>query len=282
MKLISFNVNGIKAITQKDEKGMKKCPFSQSVLVKLIDEHQPDILCLQEIKASNDQNLICFKEKYENLYYNISKARKGYSGVAVMTKDKPISVWEDFKLVEEDLEVDISDEVFEDFEKMLMEGRILTLEFEKYFVVNVYTPNSGEGLKRLKTRIEWDEVFRNYISLLEEVKPVIICGDLNIAAQPIDIKNAGANTKSAGFTIQERISFQKLLDGRIDTFRYLHPEEVKYSYWSNFFKAREKNAGWRIDYIIISGNAKEFLVESDILTEVMGSDHAPVIGEFDF
>lgn len=281
MKLISFNVNGIKSITSKDEFGNKKCPFSQSVIVKLIEEQDPDILCLQELKASNDQSLVCFTSKFNHLFYNLSKARKGYSGVAVMTKEKPLSIFEDFSKSEGELTISIDDEMLEDFEKVLNEGRILTLEFENWFLVNVYTPNSGEELRRLNLRMKWDELFRNYISLLEKEKPVIICGDLNIANEVIDIKNAASNKNSAGFTVKERISFRKLLEGRIDTFRYLHPEEVKYSYWSNFGKARERNAGWRIDYILISEELKEKLVESDILTEVGGSDHAPVVGIFE-
>jgi exodeoxyribonuclease-3 len=240
MKIISWNVNGLRAIMKKN--------FS-----KFLKEHNPDILCLQEIKTNQPQSFLNLDYK---IYWNFAE-KKGYSGTAVFTKKEPLSV-----------EHALSDK----------EGRVLTLEFENFFLVNVYVPNSGRELKRLDYREKWDKKFRNYLEKLKEDKPVICCGDFNVAHQEIDLANPKSNyNKTAGYTQTEIDDFTKLLDkGFIDIFREKNPEKVKYTYWSYMHNAREKNIGWRIDYFIISPKIKSKVKDTEILTEVMGSDHCPI------
>lgn len=252
LNLISWNVNGIRAVLKKGFKDFVK-------------EYNPDILCIQETKAHPSQ-VDKMLDDYEHHYWN-SAEKKGYSGTAVFSKIKPLTVRYDLGIEELD-----------------KEGRVITLEFEKFFLVNVYTPNSKRGLARLDYRYEtWDPEFLKFVKSLEKDKPVIFCGDLNVAHKEIDLKNPQTNktTKSrpgnAGFTDQERERFDKILEaGFIDTFRYLHPEEIKYTWWSYMFHARSKNVGWRIDYFCISKSLENNFKKAEILNEVLGSDHCPV------
>lgn len=245
MKLISFNVNGLRAIVGKN-------------FVEDFKNIDADIFCLQETKMQQGQLDLQFDGYYS--YFNYAE-RKGYSGTAIYTKNKPINVTYGIGIEEYDTE-----------------GRVITLEYETYFVITVYTPNSGSELKRLSYRMEWDDVFREYVNNLKQTKSVIICGDLNVAHTEIDLKNPKNNTKNAGFTVEERNKFTSLLEsGFIDTFRYLYPTlEGAYSWWSYRFNARKNNAGWRIDYFLVSEDLKERITTAKILTEILGSDHCPV------
>ena len=244
MKLISWNVNGLRACVTKG-------------FLEYFQEADADIFCIQESKLQEGQ--IDLELQGYHQYWNYAE-RKGYSGTAVFTRKEPLTVTYGIGIEEFD-----------------HEGRMITLEYEDFYLVTVYTPNSQEGLVRLDYRMEWEEKFRAYLKGLEEKKPVVVCGDLNVAHQEIDIKNPKTNRKNAGFTDQERDKFSCLLEaGFIDTYRYLYPEKVEYSWWSYRFKAREKNAGWRLDYFLISPVLKERLKDAKIHTSVMGSDHCPV------
>jgi exodeoxyribonuclease-3 len=259
MKIIAWNVNGIRSMAKKNN------------LFDLINEEQPDIFCLGETKISpplDDINTVMkenIKEKYY-AYWNMS-VKKGYSGTAIFTKEEPIQVINGLKYKNEE---------YDD------EGRVITCIFDNFILVHVYTPNSGELLKRLDFRVNtWDKVFIKYIKKLSKDNEVIVCGDLNVAPTEIDLKNPKTNLRSAGFTIEERGSFDNLLNKAklIDTFRFLHPKEIKYSYWSARQKARERNTGWRIDLILTTKNLLPKITNSDILTDIYGSDHAPLILE---
>lgn len=244
-KLISWNVNGIRACVQKG-------------FVDIFKEMDADIFCIQESKMQEGQ-LVLELEGYHQ-YWNYAE-KKGYSGTAIFTKEQPIS-----------------DSYGIGIEKHDKEGRVITLEYDKYYMVNVYTPNSQNELARLDYRMEWEEAFKAYLKKLEENKPVIVCGDMNVAHNEIDLKNPKTNRKNAGFTDEERGKFTDLLDaGFIDTFRYFYPDMKDiYSWWSYRFSARAKNAGWRIDYFLVSEALKGNLVNAKIHTEIMGSDHCPV------
>ena len=250
MKLISWNVNGIRACVQKGF-----CDF--------FNEVDADIFCIQESKLQAGQIELNF-EGYEQ-YWNYAQ-KKGYSGTAVFTKTKPINVTYGIGMEEHD-----------------QEGRVITAEYEKFFLVTVYTPNSQNELARLPYRMTWEDDFLEYLKRLEESKPVIVCGDLNVAHKEIDLKNPKTNQMNAGFTIEERNKFTELLDqGFIDTFRHFYPDLTDmYSWWSYRFKAREKNAGWRIDYFLASKSLEDKLLSAKIHTEVLGSDHCPVELEID-
>lgn len=245
MKLISWNVNGLRACCDKG--------FRESFATL-----DADFFCLQETKMQEGQLDLSF-EGYES-YWNYAE-KKGYSGTAIFTKHKPISVSYGIGIDEHD-----------------HEGRVITLEMDNFYLVTVYTPNSQDGLKRLDYRMTWEEDFRKYLLSLDKNKPVIVCGDLNVAHKEIDLKNPKTNRKNAGFTDEEREKFQILLDnGFVDTFRYFYPEQENiYSWWSYRFKAREKNAGWRIDYFLVSDRLKDKLSDAKIHTEIFGSDHCPV------
>ena len=245
MKLISWNVNGLRACLTKG-------------FPEFFEQEQADIFCIQETKMQEGQAEVEFPGYYQ--YWN-SAEKKGYSGTAIFTKIKPILVTKGIGIEEHD-----------------KEGRVITLEFEDYYLVTVYTPNSQTELKRLDYRMKWEKDFKAYIKELEKKKPVVICGDLNVAHKEIDLKNPKTNRKNAGFTDEERKKFTELLnDGFIDTFRYFYPnEEGKYSWWSYRFSAREKNAGWRIDYFLVSEALKDKLKSANILSDIMGSDHCPV------
>lgn len=245
MKLISWNVNGLRACIKKG-------------FYDFFDSVDADIFCLQEIKLIEGQ-LEFERPKYHS-YFNYAK-KKGYSGTAIFTKKEPISVSYGIGIAEHD-----------------DEGRVITLEFEKFYIVTCYTPNSQNELARLDYRMKWEDDFKDYLDGLKKQKPVILCGDLNVAHKEIDLKNPKTNRKNAGFTDEERNKFTELLNaGFIDTFRYFYPtEENIYSWWSYRFKAREKNAGWRIDYFCVSEKMKDRLESAKIHTEVLGSDHCPV------
>ena len=244
MRFISWNVNGLRACVGKDFENQFK-------------ELDADFFCLQETKMQEGQLDLQF-EGYES-YWNYAE-KKGYSGTAIYTKHKPLNVSYGMGVEEHD-----------------HEGRIITLEYDQFYLVTCYTPNSQTELKRLDYRMTWEDDFRKFLKSLDAKKPVVICGDLNVAHEEIDIKNPKTNRRNAGFTDEEREKMTVLLsDGFTDSFRYLHPDEVTYSWWSYRFKAREKNAGWRIDYFLVSDRIKEQITEAKIHTEIMGSDHCPV------
>ena len=250
MKFISWNVNGIRAAIKKG-------------FMDFFEKEKPDFLCLQEIKLSEGQ-LELELEGYRQ-YWNYAD-RKGYSGTAIFAKEEPIGVTYDMGIDEHD-----------------HEGRIIALEYENYYLVTVYTPNSKRKLERLEYRQRWQDDFKAYLKDLDSKKPVIVCGDLNVAHKEIDIKNPSTNHKNAGFTDEEREKMTELLDsGFIDTFRYFYPDkEDEYSWWSYFAKSRERNVGWRIDYFLVSDRLKDNLKDAGIMQEVMGSDHCPVWVEID-
>ncbi|MBF1598534.1 MAG: exodeoxyribonuclease III [Prevotella sp.] len=244
MKFISWNVNGLRACVGKE--------FEQQ-----FKDLDADFFCLQETKMQAGQLDLSFPG-YES-YWNYAD-KKGYSGTAIYTKHKPLSVTYGIDIDEHD-----------------HEGRVITLEMEDFYLVTVYTPNSQDGLRRLEYRMKWEDDFQAYLHKLDEKKPVIVCGDMNVAHQEIDLKNPKTNHKNAGFTDEEREKMTQLLNnGFIDTFRTLYPEQVTYSWWSYRFRAREKNTGWRIDYFFISERLKDRLEDAKIHTEIMGSDHCPV------
>ena len=244
MKLISWNVNGLRACEGKG--------FSE-----VFRQLDADFFCLQETKMKEGQLDLQFDGYYS--YWNYAD-KKGYSGTAVFTRHKPMSVTLGMGIDQHD-----------------HEGRVLTLEMADFFLVCCYTPNSQDGLKRLDYRMTWEEDFRAYLQQLDKQKPVILCGDLNVAHEEIDIKNPKTNRHNAGFTDEERNAFTQLLDsGFTDTFRKLHPDEVTYSWWSYRFQARQKNAGWRIDYFVVSNRLMPQVTEASIHTDILGSDHCPV------
>ena len=245
LKFISWNVNGLRACYDKG-------------FADVFNRLEADFFCLQETKMQEGQLDVQF-EGYQS-YWNYAE-KKGYSGTAIFSKVKPLSVTYGLGIEEHD-----------------HEGRIITLELESYYLITVYTPNSQEELRRLDYRMKWDDDFRAYLKKLEEKKPVIVCGDLNVAHKEIDLKNPKTNRKNAGFTDEERAKFTTLLEsGFTDTFRYFYPEqEGIYSWWSYRFKAREKNAGWRIDYFLTSDSLKDKLRGAQIHTDILGSDHCPV------
>lgn len=245
LKFISWNVNSLRACYDKG-------------FADVFNRLEADFFCLQETKMQEGQLDVQF-EGYQS-YWNYAE-KKGYSGTAIFSKVKPLSVTYGLGIEEHD-----------------HEGRVITLELESYYLITVYTPNSQEELRRLDYRMKWDDDFRAYLKKLEEKKPVIVCGDLNVAHKEIDLKNPKTNRKNAGFTDEERAKFTTLLEsGFTDTFRYFYPEqEGIYSWWSYRFKAREKNAGWRIDYFLTSDSLKDKLRGAQIHTDILGSDHCPV------
>ena len=248
MKLVSWNVNGIRAAMKKD--------FLQS-LASL----ECDVLCLQETKAQDDQVLEALEALDDYHIFTNSAVKKGYSGTSIITRTKPLSVTKDINIDEHD-----------------QEGRVLCAEFETFYLITVYTPNSGSELKRLPYRQQWDAAFLNYIRELEKTKPVLVCGDLNVAHKDIDLARPKANyNKSAGYTQKEIDGIDNLVAaGLVDTFRHLHPEKQKFSWWSYRAGARERNVGWRIDYFLASSVLKDKVIDAEIHNDIHGSDHCPV------
>ena len=245
LKFISWNVNGLRAVAGKG-------------FADIFRDLDADFFCLQETKLQEGQLDIAF-DGYTS-YWNYAE-KKGYSGTAIFTRHTPLSVSYGIGIADHDLE-----------------GRVITLEMQDFYLVTVYTPNSQDGLKRLDYRMNWEEDFRNYLLRLDQTKPVILCGDLNVAHQDIDLRNPKTNRKNPGFTDQEREKFTALLNsGFIDTFRHLHPDTTDaYSWWSYRFQARAKNAGWRIDYFVTSQRLAQSINDASILSDIMGSDHCPV------
>ena len=245
MKLISWNVNGLRACVQKG-------------FLDIFKELDADMFCIQESKLQEGQ--ISLELEGYHQYWNYA-IKKGYSGTAIFTRREPMSVAYGIGIEEHD-----------------QEGRVITLEFAEFYLVTVYTPNSQSELARLDYRMRWEDAFLSYLKGLEEKKPIVFCGDLNVAHKEIDLKNPKTNRKNAGFTDEERGKFSTLLgQGFIDTYRYFYPDqEGIYSWWSYRFQAKKKNAGWRIDYFCVSESLKEKLVDAKIHTEIMGSDHCPV------
>lgn len=250
LKLISWNVNGLRACLKK---GFRD--YFESV--------DADFFCVQETKLQEGQIDLELEEYYQ--YWNYAM-KKGYSGTAIFTKHEPLDVSYGMGIAEHD-----------------QEGRVITLEYPDFYMVTVYTPNSQRGLARLSYRMEWENQFRSYLKALDEKKPVIFCGDLNVAHKEIDLKNPKTNRKNAGFSDEERGKMTELLEaGFIDTYRSLYPDrEEAYTWWSYMNKAREKNVGWRIDYFIVSESIKERIINADIHSQVLGSDHCPVLLEID-
>lgn len=249
LNFANWNVNGIRALIKKD-------------FVKDVRAMAPDVLCLQETKGPDNEviSTLALLPEYK-VYVNGSKARKGYSGTAILSKEEPVNVTYDMAMEEYD-----------------QEGRIITAEFQTFFVVTVYTPNAGDGLSRLDYREKWDVEFNYYVSWLMKRKPVVLCGDFNVAHKEIDLARPRENyNKTAGYTQKEIDGFQRLLDlGLTDTFRHFHPEEKKYSYWDYVTFARDRNVGWRIDYILLNSSLVDRVKEATILNEYFGSDHCPV------
>lgn len=248
MKLISWNTNGIRACMGKG--------FVESMI-----EQDADIICIQETKMQEGQAEVPLQGYHQ---YWCSAEKKGYSGTAVFTKEEPISV-------SYGIGIDVHDH----------EGRVITVEYKDFYLVNVYVPNSQNELKRLDYRMQWEDDFREYLVRLDLQKPVIVCGDFNVAHTEIDLKNPKTNTKNAGFTPEERAKMTQLLEaGFVDSFRYFYPDATGiYSWWSYRFNARKNNAGWRIDYFLVSEKLRERLCDAAILTDIMGSDHCPVVLE---
>ena len=251
MKFISWNVNGLRACLGKG-------------FLDFFHEQQADFFCLQETKMQQGQAEVQLGEDYQQFWNSADK--KGYSGTAVFTPHAPISV-------AYGMDKDIHDH----------EGRLITLEYEHFYLVCCYTPNAQDGLARLPYRMEWEDDLRDYLMSLDKVKPVIYCGDLNVAHQEIDLKNPKTNRKNAGFSDEEREKMTTLLSsGFTDTFRYLYPDLTgAYSWWSYRFQARQKNAGWRIDYFLISDRIRNKILRAEILSDIHGSDHCPVLLELD-
>ncbi|MDL2212291.1 exodeoxyribonuclease III [Erysipelotrichaceae bacterium OttesenSCG-928-M19] len=250
MKLVSWNVNGIRACLDKG-------------FIESMNSIDADIICLQETKAQEEQVDLHMQEYYQ--YWN-SAVKKGYSGTLVLTKIKPLAFTKGIDIEHHD-----------------QEGRVITLEYNDFYLVNVYTPNSQRELTRLEYRQEWEDDFKEYLLALDKIKPVVLCGDLNVAHQEIDLANPKTNTRNAGFTIEERNKFSKLLEaGFIDTYRYLNPDqEAAYTWWSYMRKARERNIGWRIDYFCISHKLADKLMKANIYPEIYGSDHCPISIDID-
>lgn len=249
MRLITWNVNGLRACLKKG-------------FADFFNDIDADIFCIQETKLQPDQADFS-PEGYYSYFH--SAERKGYSGTAVFTKTEPLSITMGIRGSHND------------------EGRVMTLEYDKFYLVNCYSPNSQNELARIGYRMEFEDALREYLLEMDREKPIILCGDLNVAHQEIDLKNPKTNTRNAGFSDEERAKFTELLDaGFTDSFRYLYPDRTgAYTWWSYMFKARERNAGWRIDYFVISNRLKSNVVEVDILSDIYGSDHCPVLLELD-
>jgi exodeoxyribonuclease-3 len=257
MKIIAWNVNGLKSLLKTD------------YLDNMIKDENPDVFCMGETKLSCpyddiEKQIIIRFPHFKYRYWSPCKTRGGYSGTSIFCKKEPLSV--QYGLKYKDKEID-------------EEGRVIVIEYKKYYILHVYTPNSGQSLNRLEWRTTvWDRAFENYINNLQKTKPIIICGDLNVAHQEIDLKNPKTNLKTAGYTVEERESFNKILYNcnLIDSYRKLNPDKIEYSFWSYMRNSREKNIGWRIDYFLLSKSLEKKIKESFILSKILGSDHVPI------
>ncbi len=264
MRVISFNVNGIRAIANKSKTGRPLAsPTLESCLEALLREQNPDVLCLQEVKTQSLDDFAFIRPHFRYITFSPCLTKKGYSGVVMFYKDLPLSV--------QTLQYGPHE--------YAKEGRMITVEFDSVFVVTVYTPNSKEGLARIEERLQWETDLRVHLQTLDQKKPVILCGDLNCAYSPtLDIHNPKPQPLVPGLSPQERTAFQQMLDcGFVDSFRHKYPDRVKYSYWSNFAKSRERNVGWRLDYMVVSARLADTIVSVDCLNEYFGSDHCPVL-----
>lgn len=280
MRIITFNVNGIKSIHTKVKDGKKvgECSFATNVLSCLIREKDPDILCLQEIRCQDDSILRNYNRTHPFIYANHSTTKKGYSGTAILTKKEPLRVWKDYEKFPETIPEDLK------ANEMFWEGRMLTAEFPNLYVVCVYTPNSKDELARLQDRLKWDTYFGDYLMRLRMTgKPTIACGDFNVALEEKDIYDPKKHLRAAGYSQKERDSFGRNLKrlSLVDSFRHKNPDLIKYTYWSNFYRARDHNKGWRIDYILVSDYLQDKIKASECLNEYYGSDHCPVLTELE-
>jgi exodeoxyribonuclease-3 len=278
MRIISWNLNGVRAVTGKIKDGRKFGTATNNVIKTLIEEQKPDILCFQELKTQNDGDLAYLKSNFKYIFTNFSKQKKGYSGVALLSNNKPQWISYDFQMYSEELLGPYSSY------EWIHEGRVITAKFENIVIVTVYTPNAQPELARIEDRVVWEDILRKYLRLLmtEMNIPVVLCGDLNCCHKEIDIHNPKGKSRTPGYSTEERAEFQKMIDcGFTDSFRYLHPTEIKYTYFSNFANARARGLGWRLDYILVSENSKELIKEADCLTDYWGSDHVPILLELD-
>jgi len=265
-------------MTQKLKNGEKKGTQTNNGLTTLIEEQRPDFLAFQEVKTQSKDDLEFLRPHFKYIFTNLSKTKKGYSGVALLSNRRPQWTSYDFQMYSEE---EIGPYQAYEFTN---EGRIITAKYPTFVVITVYVPNSQDELKRIADRLKWEEILRKYMKKLEEDMkvPVILCGDLNVAPQELDIHDPRNKTKTAGFSPEERAEFKKMCEaGFTDSFRHLHPTEVKYTYWSNFANAREKNKGWRIDMVMVSDSAKNKICGADCLTDFMGSDHCPIVADLD-
>jgi exodeoxyribonuclease-3 len=274
MRLISFNVNGIRSMIGKIKNGEKKGGMADNVIKSLIEEKKPDILCFQEVKTQSQSDIAVCKPYFPYIYTNFSKVKKGYSGVALMCKQEPEWVQDGFDRYSEE-EIGL----YKTY-NFMQEGRILIAKFPNYIVITVYTPNAQPELARIEERLIWEDRLRQYMKRLEDdfQLPIILCGDLNVAHQEIDIHNPKGKSKTPGFSKEEREQMGTLLQsGWTDSFRHCYPDRVKYTYWSNYARSRERNVGWRIDYCLVTNLGRPNIVDADCLNEYMGSDHCPVL-----
>lgn len=272
MRIVSFNVNGVRSMAGKTKSGQKTTdPKETSVLIALVEEQKPDILCLQEIKTQSEKDLSCLRPHFKHIYTSTATNKKGYSGVALLTNETPEWVAYDPTRILD---------WYNGYE-FLQEGRMIAAKFPTHIVINVYTVNAKPELARLAERLVWEEMLRKYIQHLHTQfqLPIVLCGDLNVAHEDMDIYNPKGKSQTPGFSKEEREAFSTLLKdcNMTDTFRHLHPDTKKYTYWSNFARSRERNVGWRIDYVLVSNVIHEHILEAECLNEYGGSDHCPVL-----
>jgi exodeoxyribonuclease III len=274
MKLVSWNINGVRSMTSKIKNGEKKGCATINGIKSLIEEQKPDILCFQEVKTQSEGDLAFLKTNFKYILSNFSKHKKGYSGVALLCNEKPQWVSYDFKMYSEE-----QIGAYNSYE-WIDEGRVITARFKGCIIVNAYVPNAQPELARIEERVAWESVMREYLKLLklENSVPVIYTGDLNVAPEDIDIHDKKNRDKVAGASKEERAEYKKLLEaGFVNAFRHLHPTDRKYTYFSNFANSRANGKGWNIDHWIISEEAKDKIVKSDMLLDYYGSDHVPIM-----
>ena len=273
MKLISFNINGIKSMTGKLKNGEKKGGPTTNGIKTLVEEQQPDVLCFQEVKTQSDGDLAWLKTHFPFMYTSFSTIKKGYSGVALLSKKEPEWITKDMGPPTSGIK------------EYHQEGRIITAKFATHIIVTIYTPNAQPELARIKERVEWEQELRTYLKHLQDLHkvPILLCGDMNCVHQPMDIHNPKMNKKTPGYSVQEQTELQALLDsGWTDSFRHVNPAQVAYTYWSNFAQSRARNKGWRIDYVMVSKDARSLIRAAECLPDYHGSDHCPVSVTMEF